>query len=1490
MNITVFICNSAAVHESVIREGEEREVLLEKQQFRLEKELKLKLYSAAEGLVIWLPEGVFCKDRTAAGPGKLSVSDNDMLLMEAAGCSHLYITVYFHNEYRVRRFSTEREKRISVGRAYTNTICAQGQRTLSCEHLVIEREGGKYLLDIRGRNGCYVNSVFKGAGEVCILHFSDEIILHGVKLLWLNDSLVLMHPGVPLFGDTGCTETAFDPVIVRLREIELYRPQTGCPGLMPDIRPIPRTVRRPDTAVVELDAPPHKQENRPESLMLTIGPAFTMALPMILGSGLAIYGNKIAGSEGNSAFVYTGLITAVSAALLGALWAVMNLRKRRSDEKRRERKRKRAYERYIRETEDRIRDRYDHNREILMCMYPEPSVLTGGFDTAYLWNRLKEDEDYLCVRLGTGNDPRGIRIEAPRERFCIENDRMLRLPAMLRDKYGVLREVPVLFDLGSGRLFGVIAQKEQELLELLYLMVIQLCFFISANRLKLAILLTGGSLSERDIRILRFLPQLHGRDMYYLGFTRDDAGKIRASLSELLSDEGGQDEAGTCIVFSDDYNNVKELLRDHNSLKAVLLGCDYSCLPGECSMIVRRDPEFQGIINTRDLARSREVIFDRVDTASMEWPVRRLSGIRVSEETVHLPVPERVLLEEIFGMPIQSFGSFIIKNWQENDTIHDLRIPVGIGRDNEIVCLDPHENCHGPHGLVAGMTGSGKSEMLQTIIIALSVRFSPQRVNFFLIDYKGGGMAELFKGLPHLSGSISNLSGNNIRRAMVAVRSENERRQKLFLEAGVNRITEYEKKYLKHEVLEALPHIFIVIDEFAELKKNEPDFMRELVSVAQVGRSLGIHLILATQKPQGTVDDNIWSNSRFRICLRVQDRQDSVYMLHRPDAAFLKGVGRAVLQVGNDDVYEEFQCAYTMAARGSPGGSEKIAFLDRLGREVRDDTGNEKGYREKEVRVSDFEVIKAFLSSAAGISDMPPARKLWMRELPAELEISRAFSSDPYTYCLGTYDAPRRQKQGDLTINLINGGHHIILGRSGSGKSTLLQTLLYNFLIHETPSGLNAYILDYGNGMLSTFKESLLVGACFTEEDSGSIKNLFYMLKKEMQRRKTLFCGINFASALSLPEKVPAIVLIIDNYGTFRQKTKEGFDGDIQELAKSGEAYGIYLILTGGQIGPSDIPGRIHELVKTVICLSLPDRMNYSQSLRVLRCEVFPEEGIAGRGIAFMDGELLEFQTGLSYLTDEYSRNIRLKELIAKRNEDYKGHRAKKVPVVPAKPVFSDLARAFFEDEELAGKRDHILPAGFMLSGGEPFVLPLNRISSFIISGRRRSGKSNMLKLIAEAAGLCGLEAVMVRKMEELREGLLRKEKGLIMIGYPGKLSESFYSHGFDPGAEEELTELLAENRKTRLHNIIMELNREDEALIAGRRIFDGIKEEAYGVHLGGMINDQNLFEFSELTFSQKNVSKKPGEGDVPDIGEELYSGEVRIPLWEQTDQEMNLC
>lgn len=199
---------------------------------------------------------------------------------------------------------------------------------------------------------------------------------------------------------------------------------------------------------------------------------------------------------------------------------------------------------------------------------------------------------------------------------------------------------------------------------------------------------------------------------------------------------------------------------------------------------------------------------------------------------------------------VQKAEELEIQNrWKRNLAYKSLAVPLGLRSAKDILFLNLHEKAHGPHGLVAGTTGSGKSELIQSYILSLAVNFHPYEVGFLLIDYKGGGMADLFRTLPHHLGTITNLDGNGSMRTLACVKAELSQRQRIFRAFGVNHMNGYMKLFRAGKAAEPLPHLFIICDEFAELKKEQPEFMKELVSAARIGRSLGVHLILATQKP-----------------------------------------------------------------------------------------------------------------------------------------------------------------------------------------------------------------------------------------------------------------------------------------------------------------------------------------------------------------------------------------------------------------------------------------------------------------------------------------------------------------------------------------------------------------------------------------------------------------------------------------------------------------
>lgn len=251
---------------------------------------------------------------------------------------------------------------------------------------------------------------------------------------------------------------------------------------------------------------------------------------------------------------------------------------------------------------------------------------------------------------------------------------------------------------------------------------------------------------------------------------------------------------------------------------------------------------------------------------------------------------------DIHHMPIEQY-------WKKEKE-HSLAAWIGWDFRGNPIMLDAHEKADGPHGIIAGTTGSGKSEFLLTYILSLSCLYSPNQVNFFLIDYKGGAMAKVLEELPHISGVMTNLEEASLQRVRQSLLRELIVRQSLFQKImklqDLSNLSLEQYNHYRTKQDPSLPHLFLIVDEFAQLRQDHHEFLDDLQRIARIGRSLGIHLLLCTQKPGGIIDDQIWSNARFHICFRVQDAFDSQDMLHRKDAIHLKEPGEFLMQIGNE--------------------------------------------------------------------------------------------------------------------------------------------------------------------------------------------------------------------------------------------------------------------------------------------------------------------------------------------------------------------------------------------------------------------------------------------------------------------------------------------------------------------------------------------------------------------------------------------------------------
>ena len=328
------------------------------------------------------------------------------------------------------------------------------------------------------------------------------------------------------------------------------------------------------------------------------------------------------------------------------------------------------------------------------------------------------------------------------------------------------------------------------------------------------------------------------------------------------------------VIFTDDYKDYRdiELIKDVAETKLnygfslIVVSPRLINIPNECKAFISLGDKKSGIFENELVSnKQKEFIADFDPTLNMYECCKMLANIPIDIARQEQSLPKSVTFLEMYNVGMVEQLN-ILSRWKNNDPIKTLQAPVGLDKSRELFKLDLHEKFHGPHGLIAGMTGSGKSEFIVSYVVSMAINYHPYEVSFVLIDYKGGGLAGVFQNketgmkLPHLAGTITNLDTNEMNRSLASIQSELRKRQRMFNEARdmLNESTidiyKYQSLYRKGKVKKPISHLFIISDEFAELKAQKPEFMEQLISTARIGRSLGVHLILATQKPSGVVN------------------------------------------------------------------------------------------------------------------------------------------------------------------------------------------------------------------------------------------------------------------------------------------------------------------------------------------------------------------------------------------------------------------------------------------------------------------------------------------------------------------------------------------------------------------------------------------------------------------------------------------------------------
>lgn len=1453
------------------------------------------------------------------------------------------------------KYDIANTKQIVIGKSVNSDIVYNYKNMVSSQHTFLEKRNDKFRIVNKSSNGTYVNA--KRIDEENELEYGDRINIMGLHMVFLGEILAIDHNEDikminknkmrPYVEDMDMTVCLIEQR-KRNREEKIYHRA-------------PRNYSKLNQEVIEIQNISEKTGQDPNEVVWMLIPVLTTMMSMILGCLLMISSTQVSGKLSDSIF-FMGIFIAFLSVFCGMIWEFVNIYLKRNKCKIEKQKRYHSYINYLSEKEAEIKEKYENNRNILEAMYPSPTECVRYNESdGFLWNRNIVYEDFLVHRLGIGDFPFQSTIVIPKEELLLQEEVMNR-PQLIKERYGMLNQVPITVDFAKYNRIGIVGGKGRKgALELARVISAQIAANNCYTDVKMGFFYHQEISEEREaFHFAKWLPHVwsQNRKIRFVASNKEEASDVFYELTEIFRARNQKQEKKDVskpyyILFLTDDSILDENLfakyvfgeSASLGLTTILLAERYVDLPHTCEFIIENSDAFSGMYNVvKQKGKETKITFDTVGEKQLMQFAQSLSRIKVQQIEKGERLPTNLSFLEMLDIP--NLDELSIRNiWAKSYIYENIRGVIGRKVDGKLCYLDIHEKYHGPHGLVVGTTGSGKSEILKTFLLSLALQYSPEDIGFFVIDFKGGGMEQELTGLPHMLGQISNLSGGQIKRALISVKSEIRRRQKLFYEIGVNHINDYIQFYKRGEVSVSIPHLLLIVDEFAELKKEEPDFMKELISIAQIGRSLGIHLILATQRPSGIVDDNILSNSKFRICLRVQNKIDSQEVIHRSDAAYITQPGCGYLQVGNDEIYELFQSGYSGARyqeKMEKNFDVHTKLLKLNGKVELDGKITGKFYEgEKQKQITQLDAVKRHIHKAASEIGFRKSSPLWMPVLSNEIYLDsieefqkKKFTSgiwrdnsifDSIEVVVGMVDDPEQQRQIALNVDFLS-GHIVVCGSATCGKSTMMQTMMYALISKYTPEQINIYGLDFNGGMMHAFENAPQIGDILYEDDMDKMAKFIAMMKKILENRKKCFHGGNYRQYVKVNGKiVPMILIFIDSYASWKEKTEAVYEKDLIRFAKEGIKYGICFIISGFGFHTNDIPLQFAETIGKILCLDLPDRYAYASLLHNYQVDLLPERGIRGRGLTVVEKRVLEYQTALCKKAEtDYDRLEKIRNVCTQMSEAWCGKRADKIPEIPQNLTWSQFEQHVDFNHEI--KNAEVLPVGYDCVDASIYGIYLKKTYCYLIWGTAKSGKTNFMKVCIQAAlkrkgQICIIDSpkgelkqyqmyedvCYVTKEQDIFhyfEALVpelkqrnEKKQALQKMGYHEDeifkqmskekpyfifLSDLDWFIPFLYHAELEMKgflEHIIENGK--LHNIyfIGELSLEKLKYVSGYPLYELFASHKTGIQFGGKLLDNPALSFDYLSVSEQMKITDRGIGQILDQEEWQNTRQVTVPL-----------
>jgi S-DNA-T family DNA segregation ATPase FtsK/SpoIIIE len=994
----------------------------------------------------------------------------------------------------------------------------------------------------------------------------------------------------------------------------------------------PRLLPPGQAARFALPGPPAKPERRPVPVLMAV-------VPVVLGVAMAYFLRQ----------VYMLAMAAFSPVMLLGSYVSDRRHGRKSHARQQAgyREHKARVERDARQAVDaeRLRRRHD-------CPDPATVLSIVSGPRRRLWERRRTDPDYLLLRVGTADLPSTVELTDP----TADEHRRRRL--------WLIPDAPLTISLAERHVVGVVGPADVPRAAGRWL-VGQLAALHSPQDVQLYIL--TDSTGQAAWAWARWLPHCRpaeGQNCAALIGT--DAETVAARIAELQAiitarRQALADRQADRVRFSRDIVVVFDGSRKLRSLPGAIgvlreggqvgvycicLDADERLLPAECHAVIAAGPDGALVVQQMNApaigpARPEYVTpawSDRL--ARSIAPVRDVSG---DDEAAGLPGACRLL--DVLDLEPPAAGA-IAARWNAGG--RSTVAVIGACYDGPFG-IDLRKD--GPHALIAGTTGAGKSELLQTLIASLACANRPDAMTFVLVDYKGGSAFSGCADLPHVVGMVTDLDAHLTQRALASLAAELTRRERILAAAGVKDIEDYTARLDRETrggradgLLAPMPRLVIVIDEFASLVRDLPDFVTGLVGIAQRGRSLGLHLILATQRPSGVVSADIRANTNLRIALRVTDAAESTDVIEAPDAASISRAapGRGYVRLGHASLVP-FQAGRIGGHRpGADPGSgaarpwvRPVSWRGLGHPEPPRPAGGPRAGGE----VTDLTVLVGQVSRAAaglGIGAQPSPwlpplpRTLLLHDLPATP--GRPPDSEHAEVPFGLTDLPDQQRQRPDVVHLPTFGHLMAAGAPRSGRSQLLRTIAASIAVSCSCADVHLYGIDCGNGALLPLAGLPHCGAVVTRTQAERATRLITRLGAELQRRQDLLAEGGFAdvteqrAAASPPGRLPHIIVLLDRWEGFTTTLGETGGGVLTDVITAilaeGASAGVHLVMTGDR---SLLAGRIAAMCEDKLAFSLAEKDDYV--LIGLRPRTLPDDIPPGR--AFRAGTGTQTQVAL---------------------------------------------------------------------------------------------------------------------------------------------------------------------------------------------------------------------------------------------------------------------